>query len=199
MEPKVKSKFAKGSDRYQDALTGDVDRKIANDPKNIPGWGIDANPDNDPTYPMKNRNGDDYQRIHYQKVVQQPLIDGVFQSIERPEMTRVFGTSTPATGLSGKIREYAYKFSEADARHWMTLLMADRVNAIEGIVDDLKHGIVPNFFEERGWTAEFRYNRPAAMRKVAIAGAAIGVAAIAIILLQKGKNKTSSPDTMATI
>ncbi len=23
------------------------------DPKSVPGWGIDADPDNDPTYPMK--------------------------------------------------------------------------------------------------------------------------------------------------
>src|SRR5688500_12506985 len=122
MDAKIKSKYSKGSERYQDVLTGDVDRKIANAPKNIPGWGIDADPENDPTYPMKNRNDADYERIHYEKPIQQPINVKVFQSIERPEMTRVFGTSTPAQGLSGKIREFAYKFSEADARHWLTLL-----------------------------------------------------------------------------
>jgi hypothetical protein len=198
MATKTKSKKAKESEVYQEVLTGNVDRQIANEVKNIPGWGIDANPDNDPTYPMKNRNGADYQRINYEKVVQQPLIDGVFKSIERPEMTRVFGTSTPATGLSGKIRSFAYKFSEADARHWLTLIMADRVNAVEGIIDDLKHGIVPNIFAERGWTAEFKYNRPAAMKKVAIAGVVVS-AAVITLLLMRNKNGKSISTTIPTI
>lgn len=38
----------------------EVDRRLANSYKDIPGWGFDANPDNDPTYPMKNWNGADH-------------------------------------------------------------------------------------------------------------------------------------------
>ena len=42
-----------------------LDREIANKPKNIPGWGIDADPENDPTYPMKHGNGADHERLNY--------------------------------------------------------------------------------------------------------------------------------------
>src|SRR5688500_15176024 len=111
MDTQAKSRFAKGSDSYQEVLTGDVDRKIAAEVKNIPGWGIDADPENNPTYPMKHWNGADYERIHYEKPPQQPVNVKVFQSIERPTMTSVFGASTPPSGLSGAIREFAYKYS----------------------------------------------------------------------------------------
>jgi hypothetical protein len=33
--------------------------------KNIPGWGIDADPENEPTYPMKTYTGDDHKRSNY--------------------------------------------------------------------------------------------------------------------------------------
>src|SRR5687768_8421087 len=90
----------------------DNDRRIANSPKDhIPGWGIDADPENDPTYPMKDWNGADHQRFNYPKSTQQPVSVEVLQSIERPGISRVFGTSTPPDGLSGAIRRWAYQFN----------------------------------------------------------------------------------------
>ena len=156
------------------------DRKIANRNmagriKDIPGWGMDADPENDPTYPMKHYNGADHQRLHYEKAPQQPIDIEVFHSVERPGVTRVFGTSTPPVGLSGAIRRYAYKFSEATATHWMTLILADRVDVIQGKLDDLAHGVIPNPWIERGWRAEWKYNRPAFIRNVAAAAVFIGV------------------------
>jgi len=123
----------------------EMDRRIANRPKNIPGWGMDADPENDPTYPMKHWDGSDHERIHYEKAPQQPERVKIFHSIERPTVTRVFGTSTPPTGLSGAIRAYAFKYSEATLAHWMGLIVADRVNVVEGIIDDLRRGTIPNF------------------------------------------------------
>jgi hypothetical protein len=195
MDTQMKSRFAKGSDTYQEVLTGDVDRKIAETVKNIPGWGIDADAENDPTYPMKHRNGADYERIHYTPPIQQPQNVKVFQSIERPRMTSVFGASTPPSGLSGIIRKFAYKFSESDTRHWMSLIVADRVNVVEGIVDDLRHGIVPNLIAEKGWTAEWKYNRKGVIQKAAI-GAAIGAAVITVLVL---RNRTSKQQRLPTI
>jgi hypothetical protein len=188
METKAKSKFAKGSSRYAEVTTGDVDRKIADMSKNIPGWGIDADVENDPTYPMKHANGADHERIHYQKPTQQRPDVEILQSIERPNLTAVFGTSTPPKGLSGQIRRFAYKFSEADARHWMSLLLADRVNVVEGVIDDLKHGIVPNFFAERGWTAEWKYNRKGAIKTLAIR-AAVATAVVAFLIYRNRTRK----------
>jgi hypothetical protein len=189
METKTKNKFAKGSSRYSEVATGDVDRKLADMSKNIPGWGIDADPENDPTYPMKHANGADHERIHYQKPTQQISDVEILQSIERPSVTAVFGTSVPPTGLSGQVRRFAYKFSEADARHWMSLLLADRINVVEGVIDDLKHGIVPNFFAERGWTAEWKYNRKGAIKNLAVR-AAVATAIVALIIYRnKSKNR----------
>ncbi len=186
MSTTTESKYARGSKTYAAVATGNIDRKIADEVKNIPGWGIDADPENDPTYPMKRWTGADHERIHYQRPPLQPPSVEKMQSIERPVRTAVFGTSTPPRGLSGAIRRAAYKFSEADARHWMTLLVADRVDVVEGIVDDLKHGIIPNFFAERGWTAEFKYNRKEAVKNVAI-GVAVTAGVLALFLYNRNK------------
>ena len=163
------------------------DRQIAAQPKDIPGWGMDADPDNDPTYPMRHGNGADHQRLHYEKAPQQPVDMEIFHSVERPTITRVFGTSTPPKGLSGAIRRYAYKFSEATATHWMTLILADRVNVFEGIIDDLKHGIVPNPWVERGWRAEWKTNRQGMLRKMALG--ALAIAGAVVVLSRKNRRK----------
>ena len=158
-----------------------IDRSIADQPKDyIPGWGIDADPENDPTYPMKHWNGADHERFNYEKAPQQPVDIEVLHSIERPGVTRVFGTSTPPSGLSGMIRRYAFKYSEATTAHWMALLFADRVNVIEGYIEDFKHGIIPNPFAERGWQAEWKYNRKNFVQKVAI-GAAVRTAVVVLV------------------
>ena len=167
--------------------TSGLDRKIAETHKQIEGWGIDADPENDPTYPMKNWTGADHQRLNYERAPQQPQHEEILQSIERPEITRVFGTSAPPSGLSGMLRRYAFKFSEGSSAHWMTLILADRVNAVEGVIDDLSHGHIPNFFAERGWNAEWKYNRKGVLRNVAIGAAA--TSAILIWLAMRDNKK----------
>ena len=104
-------------------------------------------------------------------------------------MTAVFGTSAPPSGLSGAIRRYAFKYSEGSYVHWFSLILADRINMVEGIIEDVAHGHIPNFFKERGWTAEWKYNRKAMIMKMAItAGVLIGVIAF---LYGRGKKKKS--------
>jgi len=164
-----------------------IDRPRANMSKDhIPGWGMDADPENDPTYPMKKWNGADHERLNYEKAPQQPVEMEVLKSIERPTITRVFGTSTPPKGLSGMIRRYAYKFSEANAAHWMVLILADRVNVIEGIIDDLRKGIVPNLFIEKGWRGEWKYNKKGFIKKTAVM---VGIAAAIMIYLNQKEQK----------
>jgi hypothetical protein len=174
-------------DRNAIALPAQSDREIAAQPKDIPGWGMDADPENDPTYPMRHANGADHQRLHYEKAPQQPVDMEILHSIERPDITRVFGTSTPPTGLSGVIRRYAYRFSEATATHWMTLILADRVNAVEGILDDLTHGIIPNPWVERGWRAEWKTNRQGMLQKMAV-GALVVTGAIVLLTRKNRRN-----------
>jgi hypothetical protein len=153
------------------------------DYKNIPGWGMDADPENEPTYPMKHYTGDDHNRINYEKAPQQQEIVEILRSNERPGPTAVFGTSVPPSGLSGMIRRYAFKHSEDRYRHWLPLILADRVNVVEGIIDDIKHGHVPNLFEEKGWKADWKYNSKGVLRKIAIGT----IVTIAIVNLYKSR------------
>jgi hypothetical protein len=95
-----------------------------------------------------------------------PVVD--FHSNERPGMTAVFGVAAPPSGLSGMMRKHAFKYSENHYGHWLTLLAADRVNVIEGIINDLKSGHIPNIFAEKGWKAEWQYNRKALVTKVLV-------------------------------
>lgn len=150
----------------------------------IKGWGIDADPKNDPTYPIKKRTNEDQNGYTWQRPPLQPVNIEVLKSNERPHVTATFGTSSPPSGLSGSIRRYAFKFSESEYGHWLPLLLADRINVVEGIVDDLAHGHIPNIFAEKGWNAEWKYNRNGLIKKVAITAA---VATTAYLILFKSK------------
>lgn len=136
--------------------------------RHIKGWGIDADPENEPTYPIKKYTGADHKRLHYKKPVQQDVDMEILHSNERPGITSVFGTSVAPSGISGIIRRLAFRKSESSYAHWLPLIFADRINVFEGILADLAHGHVPNFFAERGWKAEWKYNRKTALRKIAV-------------------------------
>ncbi|WP_345955556.1 hypothetical protein [Mucilaginibacter sp. PAMB04168] len=152
----------------------------------IKGWGVDADPKNEPTYPMKKYTGDDHKRINWVRPPLQPVTVEILHSNERPNVTAVFGTVAPPSGLSGAIRRYAFKYSESSYGHWLPLLLADRVNVVEGVIDDLKRGHVPNIFAEKGWGAEWKYNRKALIQKVAT-GAILAVVVWASLNKKKKK------------
>jgi hypothetical protein len=143
------------------------------DHSHIQGWGVDRDPQNRPAVPME-RTPPRLSGVHWKIPVQQPETVEVFHSIERPDLTPVFGTSVPPSGLSGRIRAAAFGWSENDLRHWLLLMLADRINVVEGLADDLAHGHIPNIFAEMGGKAEWQYNRAGLVRKAAIASAVIG-------------------------
>lgn len=160
------------------------------DYKNIKGWGIDADPKNDPTYPMKKRTNEEQKGYTWDRPSLQPVNIEVLHSIERPNVTAVFGTSVPPNGLSGMIRRYAFKYSESSYGHWLPLLLADRVDVVEGIIDDLKRGYIPNIFAERGMKAEWKHNKKGLLQKVAI-GAAVASAVVGLLYLNSDKSRKS--------
>lgn len=160
---------------------------LADKYSHIKGWGVDANPQNEPTYPMKNYTGDDHNRLNYEKAAQQESDVEILHSNERPSVSAVFGTSTPPSGVSGAIRRYAFKHSESSYGHWLPLLLADRINVWEGFLKDLRRGHIPNVFTELGGKAEWKYNRKGLVKKV-IVGAVITTA---VIVLLSGKRSRS--------
>ena len=140
----------------------------ANDPSQIKGWGVDADPRNAPTYPMKHRDDGEHAGYSWERPPQQPIDTEILHSIERPNVTSVFGTSTPPSGLSGVIRRIAFRYSESSYGHWLPLMLADRVSVVEGVFGDLKHGHVPNVFAELGWKAEWKHNRSSLVRRILV-------------------------------
>lgn len=163
------------------AMPGQVNARFSH----IKGWGSDLDHANRPAYP-KERTPPRLEGVHWDTPEAQPLKTEVYHSIERPGMTPVFGTSVPSRGLSGMLRGIAFRYSENDLRHWFLLLLADRINVVEGIVDDLRHGHVPNIYREIGAPAELRHNPRGFARKAVIASVALG-ATLYLLRRKKGR------------
>jgi hypothetical protein len=163
---------------------------ITHNPSQLPGWNIDADPENDPTYPMRTRTADDHKGYTWERPTMQPVNIEVLQSIERPGITAVFGTSVPPSGLSGVIRRFAFKYSESNYLHWLPLLFADRINVVEGVLSDLAHGHVPNIFAEKGYPIEWKYDKKGLIIKLATVAAVIGGATL---LLTRKSDKQRKP------
>jgi hypothetical protein len=152
----------------------------AKDFSHIKGWGVDIDPKNDPTYPMKRRTDEEQKGYTWDRPTQQPISVEVLHSVERPNVSAVFGTSVPPSGLSGMIRRMAFRKTENDYGHWLPLLLADRVNVVEGIIDDFIHGKVPNIYEEKGYNAEWKHDKTGLITKFAV-GAAVITAAVMLL------------------
>jgi hypothetical protein len=58
-------------------------------------------------------------------------LPGVTKRMEIDRLTPVFSTALRPSGLSGVIRRIAYDIPESHARHWATLMLADRVDVME--------------------------------------------------------------------
>ncbi|MDQ3911884.1 MAG: hypothetical protein M3305_08980, partial [Actinomycetota bacterium] len=104
----------------------------------------------------------------WERPPQQPITTEILHSNERPNVTSVFGTSTPPSGLSGVIRRIAFRYSESSYGHWLPLMLADRVSVVEGVLGDLKQGRVPNVVAELGWKAEWKHNRTSLVRRILV-------------------------------
>lgn len=95
----------------------------------IVGKGADADPANRPGIPMETEPAPlagAQMPIEPQKSDYPVLMHGGKQ-----KMPPVFGTAAPPKALSGLIRKVAYKYPDHWARHWMMLMMADRVDSWE--------------------------------------------------------------------
>ena len=138
----------------------------AKDRSQIKGWGVDADPKNDSTYPMKLRNDGEHAGYSWERPQQQPPTVEVLHSNERADLTSVFGTSTPPSGPSGALRCLAFRYSESSYGHWLPLVLADRLSVVEGVLGDLKQGQIPNVLAERGLKAEWEHNRSDLFRRI---------------------------------
>ena len=156
------------------------------DTSKIPGWGVDADPDNDPTYPYRERDKDDGPGMNWERPAQQEPDVEILRSIEHKRLPAVFGTAVPPSGVSGMLRRGAFKFSESNWAHWLMLMGADRINVVEGVLQDLGKGKIPNVPAEMGVRSEYRHNKSGLVTKLAVIG---GLAALAVALSRRGQEK----------
>jgi hypothetical protein len=154
----------------------------------LTGWGIDSDPIDQPNYPIKHYTGDDHSRKNWQRPTQQAANVEILMSIERPYISAVFGTKLPPKGLSGALRRFAFKYSENMYRHWLPLLMADRIDTIESAFGDLFHGRFPRVFRERGWRALWKFKPGVVIRKIIVRLVVLAaIVALIVYLIQKNK------------
>lgn len=139
----------------------------------IVGWGSDLDHKNRPGYPMERIP----QRLDapLTQPAQQEQHVEVLVSPERPALTPLFGSPNPPRGVSGALRRAAFRMTENDVRHWLVLMLADRVDVVEGLVDDLAHGHVPNILGEMGIKAEWQHNRAGLAKKAVLGAAVVGI------------------------
>jgi hypothetical protein len=123
----------------------------------IPGWGADLDPNDRPSVPRL-RFDPAATGAHWDFPERQPEKWPRERSIEHEMLTPVFGTSTPPRGLSGALRRYAYRYSEGRAAHWLLLLGADRVNALESHVASLFTLRPDNPITQTGIKSEFTHH-----------------------------------------
>ncbi len=159
------------------------------DTATIPGWGVDRDVGNNPTYPMRHIEDQATRGLEWQRPAQQPAEVEILQSIEHNRRPAVVGTSTPPSGLSGMLRRLAFRRSESDWWHWLLLMGADRINMVEGVVEDLGRGTVPNIPAEMGARAEWRHNKRGFAIKTGVT-LAIGAA---LVLAIRGRRSDDVP------
>jgi hypothetical protein len=141
--------------------------------RRIDGWGSDLDRAVRPGVPRDQAPELGAEALYVDLPQQEPP-HRIHKSTEHARLTPVFGTSCPPRGLSGRLRDAAYHYSEGRLARWLTLMLADRVDVVEDIASDLARGRVPNLWREMGLAAEWRHDKAGLMRKAAAAALVAG-------------------------
>ncbi len=167
----------------------------------IPGWGVDLRAEDRPAYP-KEKTPPHGTGAHWREPERMVPKVKIHVSPEHKGITPVFGTTCPPKGLSGKLRDWAYTYSEGRIAHWLILLMADRVDVIESAISSLLKGQPDNPLAEMGLKAEL--NRPGSLRRfqrrrisLAIAGTVPLLLAGSLLLRSSNSSGPSSSSSGA--
>jgi len=97
--------------------------------QNIPSFGVDSDPESRPGVPMEL---DPTPKVGAKQPSQQQTVIGITGTrLPGQRLTPVYGSAQPPRGLSGVIRRKAYAIPPHLDSHWLLLLAADRIDAIE--------------------------------------------------------------------
>ena len=163
---------------------GHSSANLPDDYRTINGWGADLDPSKRPAVPRELPS--DVKTVRGDVRHWQTPRSKILMSNEHPGITPVFGDTVAPRGVSGLLRDYAYQFGEGTSRHWMTLLLADRIDVYETAIIDMLRG---DYVKEKGWAASFRYGGPQTRRRnLFIAGAAISAIVLGVVVRQAMKD-----------
>lgn len=95
---------------------------------------VDASLEQRPGVPMEKNPPRPAGNAHWETPDKQTDPGFVMRRKGLDELTPVFGTSCPPHGVSGAMRRAAYAVPEHFTSHWLILLLADRIDALEGRV-----------------------------------------------------------------
>ena len=97
---------------------------------------VDAPLSNRPGVPME-ENPRPREGAHWTQPPSQTDAPDLPHRPDLPSLTPVYGTAVPPRGISGKLRRLAYSIPDHLPRHWLLLLLADRVDAVESLLGRL--------------------------------------------------------------
>ena len=100
----------------------------------VVGAGVDGDPGVRPGVPMETAP-QPVGHAHWDRPERMPATPKVLKRAGLDQLTPVYGTAVPPRGASGALRRIAYRVPEHRTTHWLLLLFADRVDALE-------HGLV---------------------------------------------------------
>jgi hypothetical protein len=140
----------------------------------IPGWGADLSPENRPGVP-KEKKPPQGTGAHWKIPERQKPDVKIHKTVERRELTPVFGATCPPKGLSGLLRNFAYTLPEGNASHWISLLLADRIDVVETIIIDGMTFRAGNPISETGIGVELKERGPFTKRRRLGILAALGI------------------------
>lgn len=92
-------------------------------------WAIDVRPEDRPGVPRETAPHP-VAGAHWTEPAQQAVIDEMVIRADLDHPTAVFSTALPIHGISGKIRVKAHRIPDVLVRHWLLLLLADRVETL---------------------------------------------------------------------
>lgn len=101
-------------------------------PNDLPYWGLDRRLEDRPGVPRE-ATPHPLPGAHWKEPERQPVEGPVLM---RPGLTRptpVFNTALPPKGVSGALRRAAYKIPDHRVRHWLILMLADRVDVVQNL------------------------------------------------------------------
>lgn len=107
-----------------------VQQRSGEAPARTSAHGVDTEPERRPGVPMEHPPSQSM-AAHWAEPSRQANADRHLHRVGLDRPTPIVGTAQPPRGLSGAMRRGAYRIPEHYARHWLLLLMADRVDVVE--------------------------------------------------------------------